>query len=53
LGRKGTSKNKRLAADFMYPSKIKAKRPQRIKIEISISSIDLEEINENAFDSLK
>ena len=40
---------KRLAADFMFPSKIKAKRPQNI----SVDTIDLNDIDENTFDSLK
>lgn len=44
---------KRLAADFMFPVKIKAKRPQKISTDIEIKKIDLSEIDENAFDSLK
>lgn len=44
---------KRLAADFMFPSKIKAKRIQKIAIEIPIDKINLSDIDENAFDSLK
>ena len=44
---------KRLAADFMFPSKIKAKRPQKIFIDIQIEKIDLNDIDENTFDSLK
>ena len=44
---------KRLAADFMFPSKIKAKRPQKISIDIPLVNIDLNEIDENTFDSLK
>jgi DnaJ-class molecular chaperone len=44
---------KRLAADFMFPSKIKAKRPQKISIDIQVEKIDLNDIEENAFDSLK
>jgi len=44
---------KRLAADFMFPSKIKAKRPQKISIEILIEEINLNDIDENTFDSLK
>lgn len=43
---------KRLAADFMLPSKLKAKRPQRITVELQPPPFDLKEINENAFDSL-
>ncbi len=45
--------SKRLAADFMFPSKLKAKRPQKISIDIQIKKIDLNEIDENEFDSLK
>lgn len=44
---------KRLAADFMYPAKIKAKRPHKIEIDAQISKLDINSINENAFDSLK
>lgn len=44
---------KRLAADFMFPSKIKAKRPQKISIDIPVDKIDLNDIDENTFDSLK
>lgn len=44
---------KRLAADFMFPSKIKAKRPQKISIDIPLEKIDLNDIDENFFDSLK
>lgn len=43
---------KRLAADFMLPAKLKAKRPQRITVEFQPPPFDLKEINENAFDSL-
>lgn len=44
---------KRLAADFMFPSKIKAKRPQKISVDIQLEKIDMNDIDENAFDSLK
>jgi hypothetical protein len=44
---------KRLAADFMFPTKIKAKRIQKIKVEIPIERINLADLDENAFDSLK
>jgi hypothetical protein len=44
---------KRLAADFMFPARIKAKRPQKIQLDIQLPNISLEEINDNAFDSLK
>lgn len=43
---------KRLAVDFMFPSKIKAKRPQKISIDIPVAKIDLNDIDENTFDSL-
>jgi len=43
---------KRLAADFMYPSKIKAMRIQKISVEFLDEKIDLNDIDENAFDSL-
>lgn len=45
--------SKRLCADFMFPSKIRAKRPKLININTSTKNIDLSIINENAFDSLK
>ena len=44
---------KRLAADFMFPSKIKAKRPQKISVEVPEEKITLNDIDENSFDSLK
>ena len=44
---------KRLVADFMYPSKIKAKRPKLLSIDIKPVNISINDINENAFDSLK
>lgn len=44
---------KRLAADFMFPAKIKAKRIQKITVEIPIETVNLDDIDENAFDSLK
>ena len=44
---------KRLAADFMFPSKIKAKRPQKISVDIPVEENDLNDIDENIFDSLK
>ncbi|MDR0630564.1 MAG: hypothetical protein LBF70_00825 [Holosporales bacterium] len=43
----------RLAADFMYPARIKAKRPQKITIDIAIPNINIDEISDNSFDSLK
>jgi DnaJ-class molecular chaperone len=44
---------KRLAADFMFPSKIKAKRIQPIKSNLIYKEININNINEDAFDSLK
>lgn len=44
---------KRLAADFMYPSKLKARRPQKINVDLEIIELSVNDINENAFDSLK
>ncbi|MCB0536177.1 MAG: hypothetical protein KDE33_01495 [Bacteroidetes bacterium] len=44
---------KRLVADFMYPSKIKAKRPKLLSIDIKPENISINDINDNAFDSLK
>jgi hypothetical protein len=44
---------KRLAANFMFPAKIKAKRPQKISIDFQIEKLDINDINENAFNSLK
>lgn len=44
---------KRLAADFMFPVKLKSKRPQKIEIGIEIPSIEAADIDENSFDSLK
>ena len=44
---------KRLAADYMFPIKIKSKRIQKIAVEIPVEKIDLNDIDENTFDSLK
>lgn len=44
---------KRLAADFMFPAKVKAKRIQKIQIVIPADNIDLNDLDENAFDSIK
>jgi len=44
---------KRLAADFMYPVKIKSRRPQKIEVAIPIEEINITDIDDNAFDSLK
>jgi hypothetical protein len=45
--------SKRLIADYMFPSKIKAKRPKLIKLTPEPESYELDDINEDAFDSLK
>jgi len=45
--------SKRLIADYMFPSKIRAKRPKAIKIDIKQINVSIDEIDENAFDSLK
>jgi hypothetical protein len=44
--------SKRLAADFMFPAKIKAKRPSKISVDFQFEEITLNDINENAFDSI-
>ncbi|WMI64099.1 hypothetical protein RBH94_08445 [Aestuariibaculum sp. YM273] len=44
---------KRLAADFMFPSKIRTKRIQTIKSTLSFKEIRIDSLDENAFDSLK
>ena len=44
---------KRLAADFMFPAKIKAKRIQTIQSTLTYKEINTDTLNENAFDSLK
>ncbi len=46
---------KRLVADFLFPAKIKSKRPKPIDIsEFEIQgNIDANTLNENALDSLK
>lgn len=44
---------KRLAADFMFPAKIKAKRIQSIQSTLSYREINVNALNENAFDSIK
>jgi DnaJ-class molecular chaperone len=43
---------KRLAADFMFPSKIKSKRPQVIQVNVQIDPIDLKNFQENDLNSL-
>ena len=44
---------KRLAADFMFPAKIKAKRIHPIQITLTYKEINTDSLNENAFNSLK
>jgi hypothetical protein len=44
---------KRLAADFMYPAKIKAKRPQKIAIDLPAAHLNINNISDDYFDSLK
>lgn len=44
---------KRLAADFMFPAKIKAKRIQPIQCTLTYKEINTDSLNENAFNSLK
>lgn len=45
--------SKRLAADFMFPAKIKVKRIKPIQCNLSFKNINTDAIDENAFDSLK
>ena len=45
--------SKRLAADFMFPSRYKTKRAPVLAKNISQSSTDLDAIDENAFDNLE
>ena len=47
--------SKRLAADFMYPSKFKRKRPKKITINEFKENerTNINSINKNALDSLK
>lgn len=44
--------SKRLAADFMFPSKYKTKRVQKLTKNLNRSFTDLDTIDENAFDNL-
>ena len=44
---------KRLAADFMYPSKIKSKRPQKIILKQEPDHFDYKSIDINAMNSIK
>jgi hypothetical protein len=45
--------SKRLIADFMYPSRIKAKRLKAVKINVTPKNINIEDIPVDAFDSIK
>ena len=45
--------SKRLIADFMYPSRIKAKRPKAVKINVTPKNINIEDIPVDVFDSIK
>jgi DnaJ-class molecular chaperone len=44
---------KRLAADFMFPAKMKARRIQIIQSRLAYQEINTNNLNENAFDSIK
>jgi hypothetical protein len=44
---------KRLAADFMFPAKIKARRIQIIQSNLNYQEINLNALEDNAFDSIK
>lgn len=44
---------KRLAADSMFPAKIKVKRIQPIQSDLRYKEITADDLNENAFNSLK
>ena len=44
---------KRLAADFMFPARLKAKRIQIIKTSLEYQDINVNALNEDAFDSIK
>lgn len=43
---------KRLAADFMFPAKIKVKRIQPLQCDLTYTEINTDFLNQNAFDSL-
>tara|TARA_B110000114_G_C15096387_1_gene401724 strand:- start:488 stop:766 length:279 start_codon:yes stop_codon:yes gene_type:complete len=45
--------SKRLAADFMFPAKIKVKRIKPIRSDLRHKKINIDALNENAFNSLK
>jgi hypothetical protein len=44
--------SKRLAADFTFPVRIKAKRPIKFKIDETLEVIDVNAIDPDAFNSL-
>lgn len=44
---------KRLAADFMFPAKIKARRIRIIQSDLDYQEINANVLNEDAFDSIK
>ena len=44
---------KRWAADFMFPAKIKARRIQIIQTNLDYQDINVNALNEDAFDSIK
>ncbi|MDR2086727.1 MAG: hypothetical protein LBP72_06080 [Dysgonamonadaceae bacterium] len=43
---------KRLAADFMYPAKIKNQKPQKITLDVDIADLNIDNISDDSFDSL-
>lgn len=46
------SPTKRLVADFLFPSKIKAKRPKIITMEFEEKKVDIDNLDKNAINSL-
>ena len=45
--------SKRLAADFMFPAKIRVKRIKPVPCDLNHKEINTNSLNENAFNSLK
>ncbi len=43
---------KRLTADFIYPAKFHVKRASKIETNISFKNIDIESIDENAYNNI-
>ena len=43
---------KRLVADFMFPTRIKAKRPKLIKFEVPFEEIDISSISGDEFNTI-